>query len=153
MAKALSLSVLATLLPAAQALTLGVRGAPTHKSWPKGLVLARGMSFEFPAFKPTPLAKLVPNASKEGLIEVVKACPSGALRYSLPGEAPQQLQPETKGVVIEKDGPYRVCGIPLEGAPLATGANATKYVLCRCGASKNKPYCDGSHYDIGWKAS
>ena len=96
---------------------------------------------------------VVDNASKEGIIEVVKACPSGALRYSLPGESPRHARDETDGVTVEKDGPYRVTGIPLASPRLATGANPDKYVLCRCGASKNKPYCDGSHHDIGWKAS
>ncbi|MEM7132864.1 MAG: CDGSH iron-sulfur domain-containing protein [Chloroflexota bacterium] len=93
------------------------------------------------------------NAPKEGVMEVVKACPSGALRFSLPGEQPQHDQPDIDGVTVEKNGPYRVVGIPLAEPRLAEGANAEKYVLCRCGASKNKPYCDGSHYDIGWKDS
>ena len=93
------------------------------------------------------------NASKEGIMEVIQACPSGALRFSVPGEEPQQDQPDTDGVTVERNGPYRVVGIPLAEPRLAEGANAEKYVLCRCGASKNKPYCDGSHYDIGWKDS
>ena len=93
------------------------------------------------------------NASKQGIMEVVKACPSGALRFSLPGGASQHAQSDIKGITVEQDGPYRVVGIPLASARQAKGANPEKYVLCRCGASKNKPYCDGSHYDIGWKAS
>jgi len=92
------------------------------------------------------------NAPVDGLEEVVKACPSGALRLSRPGEAPTLSQPDLKGITIEKNGPYRVAGVPLEAADLAKGANPAKYVLCRCGASKNKPFCDGSHYDIGWKS-
>ena len=86
-------------------------------------------------------------------MEVVKACPSGALRFSVPGEEPQHDLPDIDGVTVEKDGPYRVVGIPLTTPRLAEGAHAEKYVLCRCGSSKNKPYCDGSHYDIGWKDS
>ncbi len=92
------------------------------------------------------------NAPADGLAEAVEACPSGALRLSPPGEAPQFSQSDLKGITVEKDGPYRVTGVPLEEAQLAQGANPEKYVLCRCGASKNKPFCDGSHYDIGWQA-
>lgn len=93
------------------------------------------------------------NAPKQGVLDVVKACPSGALRFSLPGEAPQHAHPDAKSITVEKNGPYRVSGVPLASPCLATGASPDKYVLCRCGASKNKPYCDGSHVDIGWKSS
>ena len=54
-----------------------------------------------------------------------------------------------------KDGPYEVAG----GAKILdyTGKEYTESAidplyLCRCGASKNKPFCDGSHEDIGFKA-
>jgi len=93
------------------------------------------------------------NASKDEIMEVVKACPSGALRYSPPGGEPQHGRDDVEGITVEQDGPYRVTGMPLASARQAKGASAEKYVLCRCGASKNKPFCDGSHYDIGWKAS
>ncbi len=92
------------------------------------------------------------NASPEAIVEVVKACPSGALRFSVAGDDPQHVDGEITGISVEKDGPYRVSGIPLLAPRLAEGAHAQKYVLCRCGASKNKPYCDGSHADIGWKS-
>jgi CDGSH-type Zn-finger protein len=54
-----------------------------------------------------------------------------------------------------KNGPYEVAG----GAKLVDytgkeyGDSGTDPIyLCRCGASKNKPFCDGSHKDIGFKA-
>ena len=93
------------------------------------------------------------NAAKQGIIDVVRACPSGALRFSLPGGQPEHRQSDVEGITIEKNGPYRVSGVPLASGCPAKGANPNKYVLCRCGASKNKPFCDGSHYDIGWTDS
>ncbi|MCC0029834.1 MAG: CDGSH iron-sulfur domain-containing protein [Brucellaceae bacterium] len=35
--------------------------------------------------------------------------------------------------------------------PLGDGASREKFVLCRCGHSKNKPFCDGSHVEAGWR--
>ncbi len=93
------------------------------------------------------------NATKDGIMEVVGACPSGALRFSAPGAVPEHSHPAAPGITVERDGPYRVTGVSLPGSPQATGASPDKFVLCRCGASKNKPFCDGSHVDIGWRAS
>ena len=54
-----------------------------------------------------------------------------------------------------KDGPYEVSGgakiLDYTGKEYFESAIDPLY-LCRCGASKNKPFCDGSHEDIGFKA-
>jgi len=54
-----------------------------------------------------------------------------------------------------KDGPYEVAG----GAKVLdnTGKEYSEsqfppLYLCRCGQSKNKPFCDGSHKDAGFKS-
>ncbi len=91
------------------------------------------------------------NGKTEEIKSVVKDCPSGALSYSQPNEKPQHLISNNSGIKIEKNGPYHVNGISLVSGAISQGACPEKYVLCRCGASKNKPYCDGSHVDIEWK--
>ncbi len=105
-----------------------------------------------PVFDNTRKPWIIPdNGTAEEAIDIVKACPSGALSYSLDGHEPQHAVGEIEGITIEKNGPYRVVDIPLVSPRLAQGACDRKQVLCRCGASKNKPYCDGSHYDIKWR--
>lgn len=91
------------------------------------------------------------RASVDQVKEVVKACPSGALSISEKGGDLCHLYDEESIIIIEKDGPYHIRNVELEGAEWASQACRQKYVLCRCGASKNKPFCDGAHVDIGWR--
>ena len=54
-----------------------------------------------------------------------------------------------------KNGPYKVDGpIVIEGAggQVKEIPAGQEIFLCRCGASKNKPFCDGTHAKIGFKA-
>ncbi len=90
------------------------------------------------------------NATPDEIRDVVGACPSGALSWSEAGGQARHIIGEDPGITIERNGPFRVTGIPLAPGVPAKGACPEKYVLCRCGASKNKPFCDGSHADIGW---
>ena len=90
------------------------------------------------------------NATPDQIRDVVQVCPSGALSWCEPGEQAQHVIGEEPGITIECNGPYQVTKVPLASGVQSESASPDKYVLCRCGASKNKPFCDGSHFDIGW---
>jgi CDGSH iron-sulfur domain-containing protein 3 len=63
---------------------------------------------------------------------------------------------ESEGVRIKvrENGPYLVTGqvtvIDAEGNPYTVTEN---FVLCRCGGSQTKPFCDGSHKTNGFCAA
>ena len=91
------------------------------------------------------------GAAVEAIIESVGKCPSGALSYSI--DDVERAAPDGDGTItVTKDGPYAVEGpVELAGAEFGAGASKFRYTLCRCGESKNKPFCDGSHYDAGFR--
>jgi len=77
------------------------------------------------------------------------ACPSGAIRYARKDGGPDEAAPVVNIVRVRENGPLAVHGpMELAGAPI--GYRAT---LCRCGASQNKPFCDGSHTAAGFTAT
>jgi len=82
----------------------------------------------------------------EEIISIISQCPSGALSYSLDSveNNPAATEP---GIYIAPNGPYVISNCPdLQETHWAECASKTQYTLCRCGASKNKPFCDGSHW-------
>lgn len=93
-----------------------------------------------------------PDGAAAGAVaEAVRNCPSGALGYSLAGVEQVDAMPGEPAVVVARDGPYEVTGVRLEGQAWLRGASEQRYTLCRCGGSRNKPFCDGTHWSIGFK--
>lgn len=90
-------------------------------------------------------------AGIEAIVETIRKCPSGALSYTLDGEdGPDDARDPS--ITVTKDGPYAVVGnCELPGQAWGKGAAKRRFTLCRCGASKNKPFCDGTHWSIGFK--
>jgi CDGSH-type Zn-finger protein/uncharacterized Fe-S cluster protein YjdI len=85
----------------------------------------------------------------ERLAEIAHVCPSGAIRYKRKDGVPDEQPPPVNLIALREGGPYAVrAQILLDGQPAHYRAT-----LCRCGASKNKPFCDGSHHEVKFDAS
>ncbi len=85
----------------------------------------------------------------ERLAAIAQECPSGAIRYRRKDGRPDETAPPVNLAAIREAGPYAFRGqLRLDGRD--AGFRAT---LCRCGASQNKPYCDGSHHAAGFSAT
>jgi len=80
---------------------------------------------------------------------VVADCPSGALAYSQDGELVERSDPAS--ITPVPDGPYRVRGVDVVGADGRPYEPRERQTLCRCGHSRNRPFCDGSHFYAGFR--
>jgi CDGSH-type Zn-finger protein/uncharacterized Fe-S cluster protein YjdI len=88
------------------------------------------------------------RATPEEIAELAHNCPSGAIQYELL-QGGGEVGPVVNTVHVRENGPLAFHA-PLQIAGQPAGYRAT---LCRCGASQNKPYCDGSHTAAGFIAT
>ena len=85
-------------------------------------------------------------ASTDALVDQVKQCPSGALSYYMNSEKDKTSQSIETKVEVTENGPLLVYGtlkvVDKDGNEEKKNRTTA---FCRCGASQNKPYCDGAH--------
>ncbi|MBN1534547.1 MAG: CDGSH iron-sulfur domain-containing protein [Spirochaetes bacterium] len=88
------------------------------------------------------------GAVVEEIIRIIERCPSGALSYSIGGRhfRDQKRNPRIR---VSKYGPLEITGgIILKDDMESVPASREHYALCRCGKTRNAPFCDGSHFPV-----
>jgi CDGSH-type Zn-finger protein len=85
-------------------------------------------------------------APADDIARTIEKCPSGALSYTRDGVLHKNLEREP-AIRVDPEGPYDVVGGPELADPDGCRPESTEhYTLCRCGRSRNKPFCDGRHW-------
>ncbi len=88
---------------------------------------------------------------REGVCEVVERCPTGALTY-IRKDGATERPPAENVVVVANNGPLYVRGeLTIDGASEDMPGVRLRAALCRCGQSKNKPFCDNTHEGSGFR--
>jgi uncharacterized Fe-S cluster protein YjdI len=93
-------------------------------------------------------------STTEKIVEQIKKCPSGALSFYMNADAPtDEVKVESETIVeTVPNGPLMVYGnvsVKDRNGIITQKNKATAF--CRCGASQNKPYCDGTHKKIAFE--
>jgi CDGSH-type Zn-finger protein/uncharacterized Fe-S cluster protein YjdI len=94
-----------------------------------------------------------PDAAEAGeVVDVILRCPSGALHYERRDGGPAEEPAAENTVTVVADGPFYLRGrIEIADPDGNVQIADTRVALCRCGASKNKPFCDLSHKQAGFE--
>lgn len=96
-------------------------------------------------------------AARDHFVRQTCNCPSGRL-VAWDNATGESIEPKYEPAVVLIEDPTQGCSGPLwvRGGVQIIGADGFAYevrnrvTLCRCGASQNKPFCDGSHASIGF---
>lgn len=96
------------------------------------------------------------GATTDRIVEQVRKCPSGALSVVFNEEekkAGGETEVQSESIVeVMENGPLLVYGnVTVKDAAGQEKKHHKMTALCRCGASENKPYCDGTHKKIGFE--
>lgn len=98
------------------------------------------------------------DSSPDVLYAIARQCASGAIRVHRKDGGQDVQTPPVNVLRVMENGPLCFhADLDIhnpEGSLAAESENeGMNRALCRCGASKNKPYCDGSHHEIHFEAS
>lgn len=93
-----------------------------------------------------------PNgASADAIAAVIVKCPSGALHFIRHDGGTSETPSERETVTVMPGGPLYIRGlVELRTADGRVIVDDTRLVLCRCGQSHNKPFCDNSHLGVAF---
>lgn len=92
------------------------------------------------------------HGSPDAVADVVAQCPTGALQFERRDGGAAEAPAEHNTVLVGRDGPTLLRGdLHVCDAAGQVIARETRLALCRCGQSKNKPFCDNSHRDAGFR--
>jgi CDGSH-type Zn-finger protein/uncharacterized Fe-S cluster protein YjdI len=84
--------------------------------------------------------------------KVIRRCPSGALSYNDKAGGDNEKPAKNNTVQVVYNGPLFLHGeLDIENAPADMPAVKFRAALCRCGQSRNKPFCDNSHLKAGFE--
>jgi CDGSH-type Zn-finger protein/uncharacterized Fe-S cluster protein YjdI len=89
------------------------------------------------------------RATPEEIAALAAQCPSGAISYLRRDGGAGEQGPVVNVLRVRENGPLAIHAL-LKVNGIDAGFRAT---LCRCGASTNKPFCDGTHAVAGFEAS
>lgn len=92
------------------------------------------------------------GADADSVAAVVMRCPTGALQFTRKDRGQAESAPDANVAAVAADGPLYLHG----DVEIVTGDGSlllgdTRVALCRCGASDNKPFCDGRHEEVGFQ--
>lgn len=91
------------------------------------------------------------EAAAADVVRVVERCPTGALHYRWKEGDGAETPDGPVTVRIDPNGPLFLRGdLRIQGADGET-VSETRLALCRCGRSDDKPFCDGTHAEVGFE--
>lgn len=92
------------------------------------------------------------DVNSQTIMDKIDQCPSGELSYYKIDETEAEPAIETETIVEPlANGPLLVYGnISIKKADGTEERKSKVTAFCRCGASQNKPFCDGSHVKAGF---
>jgi CDGSH-type Zn-finger protein len=98
------------------------------------------------------------NTGRDALVAQLGQCPSGRL-VAVDRATGLPIEPELTASLVLVEDPYEKSsgpvhargGVEIIGADGIAWEIRNRVTLCRCGQSKNKPFCDGAHASVGFK--